>query len=208
MLRKTSYNYFNFFREMIKYGLDSAKMLEKIVNEYDYNNLSLYKSEMKKLEHAADMKKHEMMRHLMKEFLPPIDREDISEIAHVLDEICDAIEEVVLLLYMYDIKACRDDVSEFIIIIKKECEKLSELFRDFENHKRNRDKLLNIIKEVNTIEEDGDRFYINVMKKLFVEKANAKDIVAWRDIYNCLEICCDCCEKVVDAVENVIMKCL
>ena len=104
---------------MIKYGLDSAKMLEKIVNEYDYNNLSLYKSEMKKLEHAADMKKHEMMRHLMKEFLPPIDREDISEIAHVLDEICDAIEEVVLLLYMYDIKACRDDVSEFIIIIKK-----------------------------------------------------------------------------------------
>ncbi|MFY9381315.1 MAG: DUF47 family protein [Eubacteriales bacterium] len=208
MLRKTSYNYFNFFREMIKYGLDSAKMLEKIVNEYDYNNLSLYKSEMKKLEHAADMKKHEMMRHLMKEFLPPIDREDISEIAHVLDEICDAIEEVVLLLYMYDIKACRDDVSEFIIIIKKECEKLSELFRDFENHKRNRDKLLNIIKEVNTIEEDGDRFYINVMKKLFVEKANAKDIVAWRDIYNCLEICCDCCEKVADAVENVIMKCL
>jgi predicted phosphate transport protein (TIGR00153 family) len=193
---------------MIKYGLDSAKMLEKIVNEYDYNNLSLYKSEMKKLEHAADMKKHEMMRHLMKEFLPPIDREDISEIAHVLDEICDAIEEVVLLLYMYDIKACRDDVSEFIIIIKKECEKLSELFRDFENHKRNRDKLLNIIKEVNTIEEDGDRFYINVMKKLFVEKANAKDIVAWRDIYNCLEICCDCCEKVADAVENVIMKCL
>lgn len=144
----------------------------------------------------------------MKEFLPPIDREDISEIAHVLDEICDAIEEVVLLLYMYDIKACRDDVSEFIIIIKKECEKLSELFRDFENHKRNRDKLLNIIKEVNTIEEDGDRFYINVMKKLFVEKANAKDIVAWRDIYNCLEICCDCCEKVADAVENVIMKCL
>ena len=43
MLRKTSFNYFNFFREMIKYGLDSAKMLEKIVNEYDYNNLSLYK---------------------------------------------------------------------------------------------------------------------------------------------------------------------
>lgn len=206
MSRKNSYSYFKFFREMIGFGLDSAKMLEKIVNEYDYNKISVYKSEMKKIENAADMKKHKMMGHLMKEFLPPIDREDISEISHVLDEICDSIEEVVLLLYMYDIKACRDDVSEIVIIIRKGCEKLSELFSNFENHKRNRDKLLNIIKEVNTIEEDGDKLYFEVMKKLFVDNANAKDIVAWRDIYNCLEICCDCCEKVADAVENVIMK--
>ncbi|NLM56853.1 MAG: DUF47 family protein [Clostridiales bacterium] len=206
MSRRNSYNYFNFFREMIEYGLDSAKMLEKIVNEYDYNKISIYKSEMKKLENAADMKKHEMMGHLMKEFLPPIDREDISDISHLLDEICDAVEEVVLLLYMYDIKACRDDVSDFVIIIRKECEKLKDLFSDFENHKRLRDKLLNIIKEVNTIEEDGDRLYFDVMKKLFVDNADAKDIVAWRDIYNCLETCCDCCEKVADAVENVIMK--
>ena len=82
----------------------------------------------------------------------------------MLDEICDAIEEVVL-LFIYVRHQPADDVSEFIIQLK-ECEKLSELFRDFENHKRNRDKLLNIIKEVNTIEEDGDRFYINVMKAL------------------------------------------
>ena len=51
-----------------------------------------------------------MMSRLLREFLPPIDREDIVNISHVLDEIVDLIEEVVLSLYMNDIRKCRPDV--------------------------------------------------------------------------------------------------
>ena len=32
------------------------------------------------------------------------------------------------------------------------------------------------------------------------------DIIAWREIFNYLEKCCDACEHVADAVESVIMK--
>ena len=157
------------------------------------------------IEHAADLKKHDMMSQLLREFLPPIDREDIVNISHVLDEIVDLIEEVVLSLYMNDIQKCRPDVQPMVALIVKQCEELQKLMAEFENYKKS-DKLRESIIVINTLEEEGDRLYLEAMRNLKLTCSDPFEMIAWRDIYSSLEDCSDACEKVADAVEEVVMK--
>ena len=205
MSKNTSYDYFNYFEEMIDHCLRSIQLLQTILKNYDYTKLAEYKEQMHAIEHSADLKKHEMMSNLIKEFLPPIERDDIIRISHMQDEICDSLEEVVLLMYMGDIRYCRPDTLQITEVILLQCQEMKQLFSKFRNFKKDK-SLEECIVMVNTIEEDGDRLYVEAMRRLNTDGSELKDIIHWRDVYRCLEDCCDCCEKVVDAVEEVLMK--
>ena len=203
--KKTSYSYFAFFCEMIDCACQASTALNNMFRDYQPRNLRQEADVIHEIEHAADLKKHDMMSQLLREFLPPIDREDIVNISHVLDEIVDLIEEVVLSLYMNDIQKCRSDVQPMGALIVKQCEELQKLMAEFENYKKS-DKLLQSIIVINTLEEEGDRLYLEAMRNLKLTCSDPCEMFAWRDIYSSLEDCSDACEKVADAVEEVVMK--
>lgn len=205
MAKKNGYSYFAFFREMIDCACEAATALNSMFSDYQPANLRQEADAIHRIEHDADLKKHDMMSHLLREFLPPIDREDIVNISHVLDEVVDLIEEVVICLYMNNIQKCRADVMPMVSLISKQCEELKKLMAEFENYKKS-DKLMESIIVINTLEEEGDRLYLEAMRSLTLGCADALELVAWRDIYSSLEDCCDACEKVADAVEEVVMK--
>ena len=203
--KKTSYSYFAFFCEMIGCACQASTALNNMFSDFQSKNLRQEADVIHEIEHAADLKKHDMMSQLLREFLPPIDREDIVNISHVLDEIVDLIEEVVLCLYMNDIQKCRPDVQPMVALIVKQCEELQKLMAEFENYKKS-DKLLQSIIVINTLEEEGDRLYLEAMRNLKLTCSDPFEMIAWRDIYSSLEDCSDACEKVADAVEEVVMK--
>ena len=203
--KKAGYSYFAFFCEMIECACEASTALNAMFSNFESANLRQEADVIHEIEHAADLKKHDMMSQLLREFLPPIDREDIVNISHVLDEIVDLIEEVVLSLYMNDIRKCRPDVQPMVALIAKQCEELRKLMAEFENYKKS-DKLLQSIIVINTLEEEGDRLYLEAMRNLKLTCSDPFEMIAWRDIYSSLEDCSDACEKVADAVEEVVMK--
>ena len=203
--KKTSYSYFAFFCEMIDCACQASTALNNMFSDFQSKNLRQEADVIHEIEHAADLKKHDMMSQLLREFLPPIDREDIVNISHVLDEIVDLIEEVVLSLYMNDIHKCRPDVMPMVDLIVKQCQELQKLMAEFENYKKS-DKLMDSIIAINTMEEEGDNLHREAMRNLKLTCSDPFELIAWRDIYACLENCCDACEKVADAVEEVVMK--
>ena len=75
-------------------------------------------------------------------------------------------------------------------------------FADFKKSKT----LHGLIVEINALEEEGDRVYMEIMRRLHSEVTDPLEIIAWREIYNYLEKCCDACEHVADVVESVMMK--
>lgn len=203
--KKAGYSYFAFFCEMIECACEASTALNAMFSNFESANLRQEADVIHEIEHAADLKKHDMMSQLLREFLPPIDREDIVNISHVLDEIVDLIEEVVLSLYMNDIRKCRPDVQPMVALIAKQCEELHKLMAEFENYKKS-DKLMESIIVINTLEEEGDRLYLEAMRNLKLTCSDPFELIAWRDIYSSLEDCSDACEKVADAVEEVVMK--
>ena len=88
---------------------------------------------------------------------------------------------------------------------KECCKVLKEIMEEFANFKKSK-TLHGLIIEINALEEEGDRLFIDSMRRLHTEVTDPLEIIAWREIYNFLEKCCDACEHVADAVESVIMK--
>ena len=205
MAKKENNYYFDAFAKGISYANEAAALLQNIFENFDASTGKAQLDKMHEIEHNADGVKHEMMERLVKEFLPPIEREDIVELAHTIDEVCDLIEDVVLRIYMYNVTSLRPDVMKFAKLIVRCCADLKEMSLELPNYRKSA-SLVEKIKEINTLEEEGDRLYVEATRRLYSEEKDPIAVYVWTNIYDRLEKCCDGCEKVADMVELIILK--
>ena len=94
--KKEEYNYFEEFVKNSKLIVESAEILKETIVNYSEEKLEENISKVHKLENEADKTLHNMRNYLIKDFLPPIDREDIVLIGHRLDDIEDFIDEILI----------------------------------------------------------------------------------------------------------------
>ncbi len=204
-MAKNKIDYFKVFSNMTGHSLRAAKLLNEIILNYNEETLVKKIAEMHEIEHAADNEKHNMMENLVKEFLPPIEREDINEMCHLLDSVTDDIEDVLLKLYTYNVKKLRSEALDFTVIIIRCCEKLVEAIEEFANFKKS-DKLKDYIIEINKLEEEGDKLYTKAVRRLFTSTDDPIELIIWRETFHRFEECCDSFESVADLIEAVVMK--
>ena len=202
--QKTDF-YFASFSKAIEFSRQEALMLYDVLQGFQPENLPKVMEEMHKLENSADISKHEMMEKLAQEFITPIEREDIILLSQSIDEVTDKIEDVLIRIYINNVQQIRPEALAFIKVIIRCCEALKEVMEEFADFRKSK-TLHGLIIEINALEEEGDRLFIESMRRLHAEVTDPIEIIAWREIYVYLEKCCDACEHVADVVESVIMK--
>lgn len=204
-LGKEEYCYFTEFINNSGYILTSAEVLKETVQGYTKEKLQENITKVHKLENDADKALHKMRNYLIKDFLPPIDREDIVLIGHRLDDIEDCIDEILINFNILNIENMRDDVVEFTELLIECAKSVKAALEDFKNFKK-ADAVKEKVIEINELEEKADRLYECVMKKLYTEEKDPIEIIKWTTIYSCLENTTDACERIGDCIEDVIMK--
>ena len=197
--------YFTTFISLSEYACQAARMLIDTMQNYHPEELDQKRIEMHKIEHDCDIAKHQMIEHLVKEFITPIEREDIMEMAHQIDNITDAIEDVMMRLYMFNITSIRSDALEMAQIIEKCCFAVKEALVEFPDFRRSK-TLHQYIVEVNRLEEEGDRLYMEATRRLYISDLEAVAVNAWTHVFHIMEKACDACEDVSDVIESVMMK--
>lgn len=205
MARTNEYNYFEAFVNLSKFSLDSAEILHNTLRNFETINLSEKIKEMHELEHSADIAKHELVNRLIKEFLPPIEREDIISLSQKIDDITDAVEDVIIRIDIFNVKAIRPEILEFTKLIVDCCRSLYSALQEFENFKKSTTLHSQIVK-VNSLEEEGDKLYTNAVKNLYQKSKDPIELMIWTEILHRLERCCDACESVADDIHSIVMK--
>jgi len=205
MSRNKGQTYFDAFVELVGYSCKAAGLLKEILNKYNAEQLPGKMKEMHEIEHGGDQARHRMIQKLAREFITPIDREDIMALADSIDTVTDTIEDVLMRMYMFNIGKVTEHALKMTDVIVKCCNALKTALDEFYNFRKSA-KLHDLVVEVNRLEEDGDALYMEATRKLYVECDNYKELAAWDTIYHYLEKCCDSCEDVADAIESVIMK--
>ena len=200
----------NEYFEGFVFGMESAckaaEYLEHVVAHYDPEKLGEQVDEMHAIEHEADLNKHKLMQKLAKEFITPIEREDIILLLQQIDNVTDFIEDVVRKMFMYNTKAMRTEALEFAAIIKQCCYESRDALKELPGFQKNSERLEQAIVKVNDYEEQGDRLYCAAMRRLYCENAEAQDRITWTKLFDWMEACCDACEDVMESVELVVMK--
>lgn len=203
--KKEEYEYFKAFEEISLLVIQSAELLSSILKDYQLETLESKLAEMHEIEHTADEKKHHMMRYLYQDFLPPIERDDIIELAHALDTTLDMVEDVLIRMDMYQIEKVQPEMLEFMGLVEQAAHKLHEIMKNLRNFKKSNLSLKATV-EMNNIEEQGDVLYHRAIKKLHMGKGDLLESFAYSKIYDTFEKSCDAFEEVADIVEAVILK--
>lgn len=205
MSKKQDSYYFQNFIACAEYSCQAAKLLKETMCRFIPGSLSNRLDEIHKIEHAADIKKHELLNTLVKAFITPIEREDILQMSQCLDNMTDKVEDVLIRIYYNRITNIRPDSLELVELLIRCCDEIRKLMQEFSDFKRSK-HLHDHIVQINTLEEDADKLFISCMYRLHSECTDPLEVIAWREIYIYLEKCADACEHVADIVESVIMK--
>ena len=201
---KKEMNYFENYAECAAMSVEMAGAVKDFLEHFKPAELEEQMKLIHGLEHRADEKKHELFSALIRAFVTPIDRDELMNISQSIDDVMDAMDDIIIEMNITQVQSIRQESLAFAELIIRCCTAMAELMEEFKSFKKSK-KIKEIIIEINCLEEEGDRLYISAMKNLYATCQNPLEVMAWRQIYNAFETVCDKCEDVADIVESIII---
>jgi len=188
---------------------DTANLVvaaEKLVDFFEnYGNVEAKAKEMKGLETQGDTITHQIVQRLHRTFVTPIDREDIAQLAHSLDDIMDFIEAAARTAFLYHVEQPAERARELARIVLRMAYKLNEMLPRL-RHRDQFEQILTECVEINSLENEADDVHHTAMAELFDGSGDACEIIKWREIYQHLEDATDCGEDVANILEGIVLK--
>lgn len=205
-MKKEKLNYFDEFINNTQYIAESSKILIDVTKNYSSDNLLKASTQVHELENEADNAVHKIRRYLISDFLPPIDREDISLLVHKLDNVEDYIDELLINFRILNItKIKKEELQEYDKLLEQASADLIKLFDNLKNFK-NRKLIMDEVINISKIEEKADRCFEKNMEKLYKEEKEAIEVIKWTTIFTSFENIFDAYEGVIDCIEDIIVK--
>lgn len=203
--KKKSNYYFDSFPKLAHFSVECGEMILDYLKNFDPKRLEEVKTSVHLIEHKADDLKHEVTEKLLKEFQTPVDREDIYELLRLIDNVTDAIEEISLRLYLYNVEQLPHKFIEFT-------EVTVECMRETENCLSHMYDYLNeavfrpLVEAVVKLEEQSDAIYIESVHTLYRKETDSKKLYISETLYSLMEDVSDKCREVCRYVQNIAMK--
>ncbi len=156
-------------------------------------------------ERANDDLTHTIFTDLARNFITPIDREDIHSLATSLDDVADYILAAAKNLELFGIgkpdETCRELarlVNEGARIVQLAVQNLRTM------HKSNAQN--EFVVQINSMENQADEVYDRAIQRLFATEKDPIQLIRMRDIYSMLELATDKCEDVSNVMESIMLK--
>jgi predicted phosphate transport protein (TIGR00153 family) len=201
---KTNY-YYDSFPRLAEYAKQCSEALLDFLEHFDHSKLKEIKNSIHLIEHTADEEKHAVMEKLTREFMTPIDREDILELLRQIDDITDAIEEVPLKLYVYDYHELPADTVRFAKVVDECIGKTVICLQHFPEFQKE-GVLKPYIMEVVRLEEETDDIYEEDMHTMYMTITDGFARHRGEAMYTMLEETADRCRNVCKFVETIMYK--
>ena len=177
---------------------------EGLLNFDGIDTLTL-KNNVHEVEHNADIMKHQLEEKLAKEFITPIDREDIFVLYDNIDDLIDAIDEVSYKIYLRNYKSLPINIELFINKSLDAVNYLKDVLASFKyiDDKKIMDPLLNKVIE---IEEEVDKLYEENVHHLYLSELDYKVTTTYEKVYGYFEYITDKCRDVCKTISVIMYK--
>lgn len=197
--------FFEMLAEQSENALEGAKELKAFVNDYSKFERSERKSKahaIKAIEHKGDEITHKIIEKLNKTFITPIDKEDIHQMAVLLDDVIDLINAVALRFVLLGVERIDGHIIKLVDIIHSSVAELNKSIPDLRKLKDMKEHYV----KIHSLENEADDVYHEALSELFHFYKNSIDIIKYKEIYELLESITDKCEDVANVVESIVVK--
>jgi uncharacterized protein len=157
-------------------------------------------------EHRGDELTHQILVLLNSTFVTPFDREDIYRLASSLDDVLDEIEEAADRIVLYRLRVLPAEVAAQCDVLCR----ASRLTEAAMRRLRQVDQLHGYTVEINSLEEEADRLYRQLVADLLAPADGVvPDLLTalkTKEVVEVLEQAADAFETVANTVESIAVK--
>jgi predicted phosphate transport protein (TIGR00153 family) len=161
--------------------------------------------QMKDLEHIGDDLTREIMDRLNHTFVTPLDREDIMQLAHAIDDVVDKIHAICERLILYRIGHVMPAVTEMSSLIVEGSGEILHLIR-FLRNMSNQKEIQDRIRRVHTLENKADSIYHAALAQIFEDPKDPIELIKWKELLEQIEDASDKIELVAKVIGSTVMK--
>ncbi len=156
-------------------------------------------------ERANDDLTHTIFTELARNFITPLDREDIHLLASSLDDVADFILAAGKNLELFGIGKPDDTATELARLVHEGCKIIQLAVQGLRRmHKDNQHAEL--VVRINAVENEADEVHDRGIERLFAHEKDPIALIKQRDLYGTLEEATDKCEDVANVLESIMLK--
>jgi predicted phosphate transport protein (TIGR00153 family) len=197
--------FFDLLESAASNAYQASQLFDLEIRTGDPVRFAELRRQMKDLEHVGDDLTREIMDRLNHTFVTPIDREDIMQLAHALDDVVDKIHAVCERLILYRISHVMPAVTEMSSIIVEGSGEIIHLIRSLRNMS-NQKEISDRIRRVHTLENKADSIYHAALAQIFEDPKDPIELIKWKELLEQIEDATDKIELVAKVIGSTVMK--
>jgi uncharacterized protein len=183
--------------------LEAAEALEDLLDNYVQVEHKV--ARITELEHRGDFIVHEVMHLLIHTLIVPLDGEDIERLISSIDDALDKIEATAVRMVIFQVEAPTERARQLGHLIRSGASELHMAMPNLRD-KKNFRLVTEHIKEINTIENNGDQILRDALVDIVKNRDDLFNLIRWKEIYEMLEETTDRMEDVADVLQRVVIK--
>lgn len=197
--------FYSIFEDMGSNLIKMAKIYKDALNTSSINERNTKLLSLEQYEHINDHLTHNIFIELSKNFITPFDREDIHNLAKVMDDVADYMHSSSKRIVHYNLVEIDNYMLGFCNLMLESIEMLAKAVNELRSMKNLRN-VAEACVAINSLEGKADDLYDEAISSLFDSDYDTLTIVKLKDIYEEMEIVTDKCEDSADVIESIIIK--
>ena len=208
--RKSDFDYFDAFNLQLSYAEEMTLNLKSALEAGEWGGSALVQS-LHTMENDADHVNHQIQSHLVMDFVTPFDRDSMSNLAHAFDDVCDAVEEIAIKAYLFNVSADSHPIprgSSLMLLMSDACSELKIAGGCLAAHSMHRDAIRKHLVAVQTCESDCDALYISAVHGLYEDTSiDPEQRRITHALMDCMEEAMDALEHAAECMEALVAEC-
>jgi uncharacterized protein Yka (UPF0111/DUF47 family) len=197
--------FFDLLDEAAGNVLASAQLFDQGLRSGDSSTWADLRRQMKDLEHKGDELTHDILDRLNLTFVTPLEREDIMELAHVLDDVVDKLDAVAERFVLYRIETVLPSALELSNLAVEGAVEVVVLIRSLRTMSDGKE-ISRRIRHVHALENQADALYHAALAQIFDDPKDPILLIKWKEILDILEQATDDIKRVAQVVGSTMMK--
>ena len=198
--------FYPLYQQQAAYIDKAATLLRQMLVETDLDQLEALRKHIKSCETEGDQVLRDFYSQLFATVLTPFDRDDVHELAEMMDTFLDRIDDSANIILPRRFLAVDEDLTTMADNIMFAAENLSTIIADMPNMLDNRKEINRLCQEIKTLENESDVLYGSYISKLFNNGYTLTEIIKRKDLVQVLENTTNSVKYISDKIRSIISK--
>ncbi|MBQ3710521.1 MAG: DUF47 family protein [Bacteroidales bacterium] len=200
--------FYPLYIQQAEYISKASKLLRKMITETDLQQLENLKKEIKACETGGDEVLRIFYSQLFSTVLTPFEREDVHELAEMMDTFLDRIDDSANIILTRRFTDIDEDLTTMTDNIMFAAESLNTIIKnlEFTDNPGKQKEIGRLCHEIKSIENENDELYGNFISKLFTQNYSLTEIVKRKDLVQVLENTTNSVKYISDEIRIILSK--